>query len=61
MRGRLDAPARTACGAPDWEVEDWVTTYLAVARGEMDVVTDDVERLTGRRPVGLREFLRPRR
>jgi NAD(P)H dehydrogenase (quinone) len=49
--------SRVGYGAPAWEVEGWITTYLAIAAGEFDVVTDHVERLTGRPPVGPREFL----
>ncbi|MEX2504625.1 MAG: SDR family oxidoreductase [Egicoccus sp.] len=39
--------SRAAYGAPDWQVEAWVSTYLAIARGEMAVVSDTVARLTG--------------
>ena len=34
-----------------------MTTYTAIAAGQLDVVTDDVERLTGRRPISLAEHL----
>ena len=50
--------SRAGYGAPDWQVEAWVTTYLGVARGELDVVTDTVKRLTGHEPVTLAEFIR---
>lgn len=50
--------SREPYGAPDWEVEGWVTTYLALARGEMEAVTGDVERLTGHPPTRVREFLK---
>jgi uncharacterized protein YbjT (DUF2867 family) len=49
--------SRAVYGAPDWEVEGWVTSYLAIANGEMDVVTDAVETLTGHRPQSLEDFL----
>jgi uncharacterized protein YbjT (DUF2867 family) len=49
--------SRARFGAPDWEVEGWVTTYLAIARGEMDVVTDHVQRLAGHPPMSLAEYL----
>lgn len=49
--------SRATYGAPDWEVEGWVTTYTAIAAGELDVVTDHVERLTGDQPVDVVEFL----
>jgi uncharacterized protein YbjT (DUF2867 family) len=49
--------SRASYGAPDWQVEAWVTTYTAIAAGQLEVVTDDVERLTGRRPTSLAEHL----
>jgi NAD(P)H dehydrogenase (quinone) len=49
--------SRAAYGAPDWQVDAWVSTYTAVRAGELDGVTDDIERLTGRRPTSLREHL----
>lgn len=49
--------SRRPLGAPEWEVEGWITSYLAVANGELDVVSDTVERLTGHRPLSLREYL----
>jgi NAD(P)H dehydrogenase (quinone) len=53
--------SRAVYGAPDWQVDAWVSTYTAVAAGELDGATDDVERLTGRRPMSLREYLEARR
>jgi NAD(P)H dehydrogenase (quinone) len=50
--------SRAASGAPDWMIEGWVTTYAAIATGELDVVSDDVERLTGHPPRSLAAFLR---
>ena len=49
--------SRAPSGAPDWEIEGWVTSYAAVAEGELDVVTDTVARLTGHEPLTLPEFL----
>jgi uncharacterized protein YbjT (DUF2867 family) len=49
--------SRASYGAPDWEVEGWVTSYLAIANGEMDVVSDAVETLTGHLPQSLEDFL----
>lgn len=49
--------SRAGYGAPDWEVEGWVTSYLAIAQGEMDVVSDSVSRLTGHEPMNLEAFL----
>ena len=53
--------SRAVYGAPDWQVDAWVSTYTAVAAGELDGVSGDVERLTGRRPTSLREYLESRR
>lgn len=52
--------SRASYGAPDWQVEAWVSTYTAIASGELSEVTDDVRRLSGRRATGLREVLRRR-
>ena len=49
--------SRASYGAPDWELQGWVTSYLAIAAGQQDGLSDDVERITGQRPVGLREML----
>jgi uncharacterized protein YbjT (DUF2867 family) len=49
--------SRAGHGAPDWQVEAWVSTYVAIARGEMAVVTDTVERLTGRAATPLRDVV----
>ena len=49
--------SRATYGAPEWEVEGWVTTYSAINAGELDVVTDHVEQLTGNQPVDVVEFL----
>lgn len=49
--------SRAHFGAPDFEVEGWVSSYLAVRAGELDVVTDTVERLAGHPPQALPEFL----
>jgi NAD(P)H dehydrogenase (quinone) len=38
---------RRPSGHPDWEVEGWVTSYRAIAAGELSRVTDVVPTLTG--------------
>jgi len=48
--------SRASFGAPDWEVEGWVTRYAAIAAGELEQVTDTVERLAGHRPMTLADF-----
>jgi uncharacterized protein YbjT (DUF2867 family) len=50
--------SRAGYGAPDWEVEGWVTTYAAIAAGDLEVVTDTVERLSGHPPTDLTTVLR---
>lgn len=40
--------SRAGTGAPDWQLRAWVSTYTAVAAGEMARVTGDVAALTGR-------------
>jgi NAD(P)H dehydrogenase (quinone) len=50
--------SRAPSGAPAWEIEGWVTTYAAIAAGDLVQVSGDVERLTGRKPITLDEFLR---
>lgn len=49
--------SRTDIEASEFEVEAWVTSYLAIARGEVEVVSDTVERIAGHPPISLREFL----
>jgi hypothetical protein len=49
--------SRAPSGAPAWEIEGWVTTYAAIAAGDLVQVSGDVERLTGRKPITLDEFL----
>jgi uncharacterized protein YbjT (DUF2867 family) len=38
---------RRPSGHPDWEVEGWVTSYTAIAAGELAAVSDVVPTLTG--------------
>jgi NAD(P)H dehydrogenase (quinone) len=49
--------SRRPTGAADWEIDGWVTSYLAVANGELATVSDTVERLTGHPPADLETFL----
>jgi NAD(P)H dehydrogenase (quinone) len=50
--------SRASYGAPGWEVEGWVSSYAAIATGEMNVVSDTVFELTGHTPITLTDFLR---
>jgi uncharacterized protein YbjT (DUF2867 family) len=52
--------SRAAYGAPDWQLEAWISTYAAVAAGELAALSDAVARLAGHVPVTLAEFLRAR-
>jgi uncharacterized protein YbjT (DUF2867 family) len=49
---------RRPSGHPDWEIEGWVTSYLAIAAGELSAVTDVVPRLTGHPARTVAEHLR---
>ena len=49
--------SRAHYGAPDWQVEAWVSTYTAIASGELAPVSDDIPRILGRPAQSLREFL----
>ncbi|WIE75735.1 NmrA family NAD(P)-binding protein [Curtobacterium sp. MCSS17_007] len=40
-----------------WQADAWVSTYTAIAEGALSHVSTDVERVTGRRPLSLREVL----
>ena len=44
--------------APDWQLDAWVSTYTAIAAGELATVTGDVARLTGHEATGLADLLR---
>jgi NAD(P)H dehydrogenase (quinone) len=50
--------SRAASGASDWQLAAWVTTYTAIAAGELADVTEDIPRLTGHRATSLAEVLR---
>lgn len=49
--------SRAGSGAAAWEIEGWVTSYAAIASGEMDVVSSAVEQVTGRSPQALAQWL----
>lgn len=49
--------SRAVYGAPPWQVEAWVTTYTAIAGGDMAVISGDVEAVTGRPAQSFEEFL----
>lgn len=43
--------------APEWQLDAWVSTYVAIADGSCEPVTDDVRRLTGHAPRTLEDAL----
>jgi NAD(P)H dehydrogenase (quinone) len=50
--------SRAGYGAPDWQVDAWVSTYTAIAAGEMATVSSAVADLTGHPARTLAEVLR---
>lgn len=52
--------SRRRWGAPAWQNDSWVSTYTAIASGELAAVSDDIRTITGRRPLTLAEFLQAR-
>lgn len=49
--------SREHFGAPHWQVEAWVSTYLAIAEGELDIVTESTKNLTGHEPQTFEKFV----
>jgi NAD(P)H dehydrogenase (quinone) len=49
--------SRASYGAPDWEVDGWVSTYTAIGNGDLEEVSGDLEALAGHPPMRLAEFL----
>ena len=50
--------SRAKYGAPDNVVEIWISTYTAIAAGELSLVSQDIPRLTGHPARSMRDFLR---
>jgi uncharacterized protein YbjT (DUF2867 family) len=42
----------------DWELEAWVSTYVAIATGELSIVSHTVQALTGHAPQTFPDYLR---
>ncbi|MEU4805588.1 SDR family oxidoreductase [Actinosynnema sp. NPDC023587] len=53
--------SRASYNAPDWMLDAWVSTYTAIAKGELADVTGDVERLTGHPATPLADVVRAAR
>jgi uncharacterized protein YbjT (DUF2867 family) len=49
--------SRASYGAPPWQVDAWISTYTAIAAGELDGVSDAVARVAGHPPRSLLEYL----
>lgn len=47
--------SRRPSGAPDREIEGWISTYLAIADGSLELRTDAVAELTGHPPLSLEQ------
>ncbi|SDC89934.1 Uncharacterized conserved protein YbjT, contains NAD(P)-binding and DUF2867 domains [Geodermatophilus telluris] len=50
--------SRASYGAPDWQVDAWVSTYTAIAAGELAAVSSAVPDLLGRPATTLEQVLR---
>ncbi|MBM7809913.1 SDR family oxidoreductase [Saccharothrix algeriensis] len=53
--------SRAPYDAPDWLLDAWVSTYTAIANGELAGVTDHVECLTGHPATPLADVVRAQR
>ncbi len=51
--------SRASYGAPDWQVDAWVSTYTSIAAGVAAEVTADVPRITGHVATSLNDLLEP--
>ncbi len=49
--------SRAGYGAPDWQLDAWVSTYTAIASNIMAPVSQDIETITGNAPMNLEEYL----
>jgi uncharacterized protein YbjT (DUF2867 family) len=50
--------SRRGTRASQWQLDAWVSTYTAIASGEVAAITDDIPKLTGHRATSLAELLR---
>lgn len=49
--------SRAKWGAPGWQNDAWVSTYTAIAEGELAAITNTVTEITGRPPLRLADLL----
>ena len=43
--------------AEQWEYDSWVSTYTAIAQGEQSGISNDIEKVLGRKATSLSEYL----
>lgn len=49
--------SRASFGAPDWQIDAWVSTYTAIADGSLATVSPAVEQLSGHAATSLEQVL----
>jgi NAD(P)H dehydrogenase (quinone) len=49
--------SRAVYGAPPWQVEAWVSTYTAIAAGELAAISEDIPEVTGHPATSLTAVL----
>jgi NAD(P)H dehydrogenase (quinone) len=49
--------SRASYGAPKWQVDAWVSTYTAIAAGELEKVSEDIPMLLRRPALSLEDVL----
>jgi uncharacterized protein YbjT (DUF2867 family) len=49
--------SRAVYGAPDWQVDAWVSTYTAIAAGELAKISEDIAEVTGHPATSLEQAL----
>jgi NAD(P)H dehydrogenase (quinone) len=49
--------SRAVYGAPQWQLDAWVTTYTAIAAGELAEISEDISEVTGHPAMSLQEVL----
>jgi NAD(P)H dehydrogenase (quinone) len=49
--------SRAVYGAPKWQVDAWVSTYTAIAAGELEGVSEDIQDVTGHPATPLEQVI----
>jgi NAD(P)H dehydrogenase (quinone) len=49
--------SRAVYGAPSWQVDAWVSTYTAIAAGELSTLSEDIPEVTGHPAMTLKQVL----